>query len=217
MITDEFRHRPYNYFYDKIVGENKTIFDSYNQSYERIKNNHPVFSKGWQCNFFFPHRYMNWIIYAFITENISKDKTIFDVGCYDAMLVKVLCDQGYNAYGYNYNGYTKAELDWDEMYRYLDIRDRVNTLFEENPDVVVMFNYHHNFKPSELIPAVKESCFGKTPEMAFFDTEVATGHPNNKLYYNQDTLNEIGIKIVGFPECEKYNERTQRELMIWQK
>lgn len=222
-MLNKFRNRPYSYFYDKIVKENKDIYKHYNSNYERIKNNHSVFSKGWSCNFFLPPRYMNWIIYAYITETINKDQTIFDIGTYDGMLVKVLLNQGYNVYGWNYSGYTTEELNWDEMYNFLNIKDRINIKFEEKPNIVIMFDYHHNFKPDDLFSSIRKTCFGQLPDTAFFDREETNGHPYNKLYYNADTLKNLGIKIVNFPECEKSGvilagwnwDITKRELMIW--
>lgn len=209
-IPEEFINHSYDYFYEKVVSENKNTYDKYNSGYETIKNRHPVFGSNWSGNFFSSVRYMNWVIYAFITEFISKDKTIFDIGCYDGVLVKILCDQGYNTYGWNFNGYKASELDWPEMYNYLGVRDRIQTKFDEDIDIVIMFDYHHNYHPDNLFPAIKKSCFGSLPKTIFFDREYGTGL-YNKLYYDESVLDGLKInQLVSFPKAGI------REMMIWE-
>ena len=51
-----------------IVKEDSELYESYNRNYEKLKNNHGLYSKGWSANFYSGHRASNWALLDLIKK-----------------------------------------------------------------------------------------------------------------------------------------------------
>lgn len=221
-FNHKFINKPLSYFDLETYNNNRIVLDNYNEMYNEMKLKHPKFQYGWSSKFLSEHRFINRILYTFLVnaknsspdilfdDELFKNKfTVMDIGCYDGLLVKLLNDQGILTYGYE-------EHDWNEMYDFLNIRDKINVKnIKDIPqiDVVIMLNYAHQFHPKGLFKFVKQKC-GSLPKYFIMDREERTPHYFNKYYYKQTILDEYNFKIITFNECFKVSVETKRELLI---
>ena len=209
-INESFVNKPLSWFKDKIVRDNKLIFDKYNGAFDYLSHTHPLYRSNWRVNFLDNHRFMNWILYTFFSNachnseeilfsnNIPCNFTVMDIGCYDSCLVSALNNNGVKTYGYDDN-------DWSDMFTVLNTSSNVNTKKTDEPiDIAVVLNYAHNFKPDDLLAFVKQKC-GNMPSLIFFDFDTKVQHGYHHLY----EASRSKYTTIRFAASK------ERELYIW--
>ena len=194
-----------------VANECGDILIKYHKNYQDMRKRHSVFSHLWSSPFTHDHRCMNRIMYYLITREIiplKENEIVFDCGCYDGMLIACLNHAGFETYGYE-------KHHWTEMYRSLDIDDKVNSCpYNQRVGIFIMLNYVHEFHPDGLMQHIHDFCFGSVPRICIFDREERTPHPNNKLYYSKQYMDKLNLSVVRFPEIFKMNIETRREFIV---
>jgi len=210
-IKEDFINHPLTHFKEKVNTENEALFGKYDKAYDYLSLSHPVYNRNWRVNFLDRHRFMNWVLYSFLTnarhgsndvmftsEAFSGDFTVMDIGCYDSCLVAALNNNGVRAYGYDHN-------DWLNMFSVLGTTHKVNSENKkENIDVAVVLNYAHTFRPDDLLKFVEEKC-GNMPSLIFFDFDANVQHEHHHLY----EASRSDYTTIRFAASE------ERELYIW--
>jgi len=174
---------------DEIRTKHRNVLQKYYANIEHILVSHPLFSSGWSrhpaTRFFGAGRFTSRVIYKFITEQIDKSKKILDFGCFDGVLVKILNDAGYDAYGFELNNF-------DSIWNKIDIAHKINNYTFRNSDVVIAFNICHNWKPEEFFKII-ESENKEKPKLLFIDLE-----HSRKMHSEEYYKGNFGKKVL-FP------------------
>lgn len=182
------------------------MLDAYEREYSRLKAAHPVFSKAWGVPVMHPHRFMN--IVAALAYSPECCGGWVDIGTYDGALVMILRHLGVDAYGVE-------TFDWKDMWKLLCIEDMINVTVNA-PSVISVLNYAHNFEPREFIGRLLQT-YGE-PDVLLVDREERTPHSNNRLWFNDDTMKDLGFsEVIAFPTLAKQNLDYGRELLVRRK
>jgi len=185
----------------KLCGERLRAYET---AYATLARKHPVFCKGWGRPVMHPHRFMNMVVA--LDYGPGCDWTWIDVGAYDGALVMMLRCMGVAAYGIE-------AVDWKEMWDLLGVTDYMNKSIARKVHTISVLNYAHAFQPEELIEHLFTQ-YGE-PTVLLIDREKRTPHVNNKLWYNENTLSDLGFsEIRSFPEMAATDINYGRELLV---
>ena len=182
------------------------MLDAYEREYPRLKAEHTVFSKAWGVPVMHPQRFMNPVVALAYSAECRGGW--LDIGAYDGALVMILRHLGVAAYGIE-------TFDWKAMWKLLCIEDLMNVTINA-PSVISVLNYAHNFEPREFIGRLLQT-YGE-PDLLLVDREKRTPHSNNRLWFNDDVMQDLGFsEVIAFPELAKLNIDYGRELLVRRK
>lgn len=187
-----------------ITKRHAQTISTYYDNWVARTNEHPVFGKGgWRCGFFHPGRFQNRYMYAFLQS--LKFNGLLDVGCYDGLLVQILCECGIDAWGFEENYHAP-------YYDYLPLaKGKINSPQQKQCDIVLAFSVAQNFSnPKDFLDYIVSKNHG-APKILFFDREATRGL-HMQVYYDIDNIAQFGFQSFTF--YDSVNKDAHTDIMV---
>ena len=176
-----------------VIAEDPELYERYFTKYEKLKNSHDLYSKGWSSNFYSGHRATNWTMLDFIKK--EKHNSVLDIGAYDGVFAKLA--------GKYKDTYVVEKNPWNEMWDLIGLNKQKINHPNPNCKIVTLMNVAHNWPLEDIVKNVI-TYNGSIPEVIYLDSCLSNNHKNNSKYCDPEIMNNYGFKLIH-----------QKGRMIW--
>ncbi len=180
-----------------VIKEDPELYKRYNDNYEKLKNSHDLYAKGWSANFYSGHRASNWALLDFIKN--EKHDSLLDIGAYDGMFAKLA--------GKYKDTYIVEKNPWNEMWNLVGLDKQKINYPKPNCKIVTLMNVAHNWRLEDIVKTVV-TYNGSIPEVIYLDSCLSNNHENNSQYCTPEIMNNYGFKLI---------HQTGRMIWKWKK